>query len=47
MKTIWKAVLPLSLAVVLAACGSNGAEENAEGEHAEAGEEAGHADDLV
>ncbi len=44
MKTIWKAALPLTLAAMLAGCGSNGADENAatEAENAEAGEEAGH-----
>jgi membrane fusion protein, heavy metal efflux system len=47
MKTIWKAALPLTLAALLAGCGSTGADENAatEAENAEAGEEAAHSDE--
>ncbi|MHA3841469.1 efflux RND transporter periplasmic adaptor subunit [Sphingomonas aestuarii] len=47
MNTIWKAALPLTLAAMLAGCGSTGADENAatEAENAEAGEEAGHSDE--
>lgn len=47
MNTIWKAALPLTLAAMLAGCGSTGADENAatKAENAEAGEEAGHSDE--
>lgn len=44
MKTYWKAALPLTLAALLAACGSNAAPEEG-GEEAGHAEESGHADE--